>query len=125
MLAILIYKFILVVLVFLISLGMAAYSTYEALGNVSLASIGLMSFSGIVQFAPAFFGGLFWRRATATGAIAGIGAGFITWLYTLWLPSIAGPDVLADGLFGLHFLRPTQLFYLNFDPLTQIGRAHV
>ena len=37
--------------------------------------IGLVSFAAIAQFAPAFFGGLVWRNATARGAIAGIVSG--------------------------------------------------
>jgi len=64
-----------------------AYFYYRALGNTQLAAIGLLSFAAIAQLAPAFFGGLFWRRATARGAIGGMLAGFATWLYTLFLPS--------------------------------------
>ena len=40
-----------------------AYFYYRALGNAQLAAIGLLSFAAIAQLAPAFFGGLFWRRA--------------------------------------------------------------
>src|ERR1700732_2304928 len=47
-----------------------AYFYYRALGNTQLAAIGLLSFAAIAQLAPAFFSGLFWRRATAQGAIA-------------------------------------------------------
>ena len=38
---------------------------YRSAGDAQLASIGLLSFAAIAQLAPAFFGGLFWRRATA------------------------------------------------------------
>ncbi|MCK5090625.1 MAG: hybrid sensor histidine kinase/response regulator, partial [Hyphomicrobiaceae bacterium] len=39
------------------------YVFYRMIGDtVALASIGLLSFSAIAQFAPAFFGGLVWRR---------------------------------------------------------------
>ena len=41
-----------------------AYFYYRALGNTQLAAIGLLSFAAIAQFAPAFFGGLFWRGQT-------------------------------------------------------------
>ena len=52
------------------------YLFYRLLGQThGLASIGLVSFAAIAQFAPAFFGGLVWRNATARGAIAGIVAG--------------------------------------------------
>ncbi len=53
-----------------------AYFYYRALGNTQLAAIGLLSFAAIAQLAPAFFGGLFWRRATARGAIGGMLVGF-------------------------------------------------
>src|ERR1700760_409819 len=64
-----------------------AYFYYRALGNTQLAAIGLLSFAAIAQLAPAFFGGLFWRRATARGAIGGMIVGFAVWLYTLFVPS--------------------------------------
>src|SRR5262249_19321733 len=88
-----------------------------------LASIGLVSFAAMAQFAPAFFGGLIWRKATAMGAIAGIVAGFAVWAYTLLLPWFieSGPlakHILTEGPFGLRFLAPQALFYLHFDPLT-------
>ena len=53
-----------------------AYLFYRLVGDTyGLATIGLLSFAAIAQFAPAFFGGLVWRGATARGAIAGILAG--------------------------------------------------
>ena len=79
------------------------YLFYRLLGQThGLASIGLVSFAAIAQFAPAFFGGLVWRNATARGAIAGIVAGFAVWAYTLLLPWIieAGwvpRSILTDG----------------------------
>lgn len=100
------------------------YLFYRALGQThGLASIGLVSFAAIAQFAPAFFGGLIWRNATARGAIAGILAGFTIWAYTLLLPWIieAGwlpREILTSGPFGLGFLSPRALFYLKFEPLT-------
>ena len=100
------------------------YLFYRLLGQThGLASIGLVSFAAIAQFAPAFFGGLIWRKATARGAIAGIVIGFAVWAYTLLLPWIieAGwvpRSVLTEGPFGLGFLSPQALFYLRFEPLT-------
>jgi signal transduction histidine kinase len=90
--------------------------------TVALASIGLLSFSAIAQFAPAFFGGLVWRRATARGAIAGILAGFTLWAYTLLLPAfinsgLLANDILVNGPFGIHLLRPQVLFNLEFEPI--------
>src|SRR6201995_1954166 len=77
-----------------------AYFYYRALARTQLASIGLLSFAALAQLAPAFFGGLLWRGATARGAIGGMAVGFIVWAYTLFIPSFldsnsAGNEVLA------------------------------
>src|SRR5438445_3861448 len=92
-----------------------AYLYYRALGNTQLAAIGLLSFAAIAQLAPSFFGGLFWRRATARGAMAGMLVGFAVWIYTLFLPSFldtstAGLMLLQHGPFGIEALRPQALF---------------
>ena len=100
------------------------YLFYRLLGQThGLVSIGLVSFAAIAQFAPAFFGGLVWRNATARGAIAGIVTGFAVWAYTLLLPWIVEAgwvprSLLVDGPFGLAFLSPKSLFYVQLDPLT-------
>ncbi|MCL2716835.1 MAG: hybrid sensor histidine kinase/response regulator, partial [Alphaproteobacteria bacterium] len=79
-----------------------AYFYYRRLGNTQLAAIGLLSFAAITQLAPAFVGALLWRRGTARGAIGGIVAGSLVWLYTLFLPSFldhvqGGSQLLAHG----------------------------
>jgi len=99
-----------------------AYVYYRSAGPAQLASIGLLSFAAIAQLAPAFFGGLIWRRGTARGAIAGMSAGILVWGYTLLLPSLSDADILGartltDGLFGLPWLRPQALFGLDLPPL--------
>ena len=99
-----------------------AYFYYRALGNTQLAAIGLLSFAAIAQLAPAFFGGLFWRRATARGAIGGMLVGFAVWVYTLFLPSFldgntAGLLLLQHGPFGIEALRPQALFGADLPPL--------
>jgi Na+/proline symporter/signal transduction histidine kinase/CheY-like chemotaxis protein len=101
-----------------------AYSYYLSIGtSAALAQIGLISFAAVAQFAPAFFGGLIWRRGTAAGAKAGIIAGFALWVYTLLLPSFAdagwiGRAFVEQGPFGLSFLKPRTLFNLEFETLT-------
>ncbi|QPM89101.1 ATP-binding protein [Pseudooceanicola algae] len=92
-------------------------------GGAALASIGLISFSGVAQFLPAMLGGIFWRGATRSGAFSGLCIGFMLWLWCLFLPSF-GPDVvmsrtlLADGPFGHAWLRPQALFGIGgIDPL--------
>jgi Na+/proline symporter/signal transduction histidine kinase len=98
----------------------AAFLYYrESTNNARLASIGLMSFAAIAQFAPSFFGGLIWRRANARGAALGMTAGIVVWAYTLLLPSLAQPDtpILVEGLFGIDALRPQSLFGTEAEPL--------
>lgn len=108
----------------ILAILLLAYAYYRTAGNTAaLASIGLLSFAAIAQLAPAFFGGLIWRRATARGAIAGVLAGFAVWIYTLLLPTFAGSGLLPTGFvengpFGLAFLRPQGLFHIEFEPLT-------
>jgi Na+/proline symporter/signal transduction histidine kinase/ActR/RegA family two-component response regulator len=99
-----------------------AYIYYRSAGAAQLAAIGLLSFAAIAQFAPAFFGGLIWRRGTALGAIAGMSAGILVWGYTLFLPSVAdagiiGEHILTAGPFDLAMLRPQALFGLDLPPL--------
>jgi Na+/proline symporter/signal transduction histidine kinase len=90
----------------------------------ALAAIGLISFAAMAQVFPALIGALYWRGATRAGALWGIGAGFVLWAYTLFLPSFEGGFVLTaatlqDGPFGVAALRPRALFGLEgLDPLT-------
>src|SRR5438270_5747891 len=99
-----------------------AYFYYRALGNTQLAAIGLLSFAAIAQLAPAFFGGLLWRRATARGAMGGMLVGFAVWTYTLFVPSFldtstAGLLLLHHGPFGIEALRPQALLGADLSPL--------
>ena len=99
-----------------------AYFYYRVLGNTQLAAIGLLSFAAIAQLAPAFFGGLFWRQATARGAMSGMLIGVAVWCYTLFLPSFldtstAGLMLLQHGPFGIEALRPQALFGADLPPL--------
>ena len=84
----------------------------------ALVSIGLVSFAAVAQFAPAVFGGIFWKGGTRRGALCGLLAGFGVWLYTLLLPAIARSGWLPIGLlehgpFGIELLNPQQLFGLT------------
>ncbi len=92
-------------------------------GGTALAAIGLIAFAGLAQLLPALMGGLIWRGATRTGALAGLGVGFALWLYCLLLPSfgagvIVPQHVMAAGPFGVSWLRPHALFWTGgMDPL--------
>jgi len=99
-----------------------AYVYYRLAGDAQLASIGLLSFAAVAQLAPAFFGGLVWRRATARGAIAGMALGIAAWAYTLLLPSIADAglverSLLTDGPLGISMFRPQALLGMELPPL--------
>ncbi|MFN4117610.1 ATP-binding protein [Acidovorax sp.] len=90
----------------------------------ALVSIGLISFAAVAQFAPVMLGGMYWKGGTRQGALAGLLVGFAMWAYTLMLPSIAksgwlDAGFLADGPWGVGWLRPEQLLGLTgFDGLT-------
>ncbi len=89
----------------------------------SLVSIGLVSFLAASQLAPAALGGLYWKRGSREGAIAGLVSGFILWIYTALIPSLAeagwfSKSLVMDGPFGIAFLKPTALFGLNLDMWT-------
>ncbi|HVM11847.1 MAG TPA: PAS-domain containing protein, partial [Actinomycetota bacterium] len=93
-----------------------AYLMYRALDRgFPLTQIGLVSFVAIAQLGPAFFLGLYWRRASAAGAAAGIAVGFLIWAYTLLVPAMLpltplSAELLAQGPLGIAALRPRGLF---------------
>jgi hypothetical protein len=101
-----------------------AYAYFHFIGEAySLVSIGLISFAAVAQFTPAIVGGIFWKRATRSGAISGLMAGFLVWAYTLVLPSLEQVGLLdqrlmSDGPLGLGLLKPYELFGLTgLDPI--------
>lgn len=95
------------------------YIYFRAAGEAyALVGIGLISFAAVAQFAPAMFGGMYWKQGTRSGAVAGLLAGFVIWLYTLLLPSFAksgwiGSGFVDQGLFGLDWLKAQALFGLT------------
>jgi len=97
------------------------YLYAQLASGAALASIGLLSFAAIAQIAPAFLGGLMWRRGTARGAVAGMVLGSLVWLYVLFLPSLnadgALADLLAGGPLGIVWLRPASLIAFSGYPL--------
>jgi len=87
--------------------------------ELSLYSIGLISFVIISQLAPSFFIGLYWNRGASKAAIIGILVGFFISVYTLVLPftlqAYTGTDDFTQlGLFGISALKPYALFGIDF-----------
>jgi Na+/proline symporter/nitrogen-specific signal transduction histidine kinase len=103
----------------IVAILMLGYLYFYLAGEAyALVSIGLISFSAVAQFAPAIIGGMFWKGGNRMGAICGLSAGFIVWLYTLLLPSFAKSGwlpitFLSQGVFGMELLKPQQLFGLT------------
>ena len=95
------------------------YVYFRAAGEAyALVGIGLISFAAVAQFAPAMFGGMYWKQGTRAGAVAGLSAGFAVWLYTLLLPSFAKSGWISSsfvelGLFGIPWLKAQMLFGLG------------
>jgi signal transduction histidine kinase/ActR/RegA family two-component response regulator len=93
-----------------------AYVYYRAVPSApSLASIGLLSFAAVAQFAPTLLAALYWQRASRAGILAGLVTGYFLWIYTLLVPSLLAIDGVAPawvrtGPFGLSFLAPQALF---------------
>jgi signal transduction histidine kinase/CheY-like chemotaxis protein len=95
---------------------MAGYA-YERVisGYLPLASIGLISFAAVSNFAPGLVLGLYWRRAHRYGVVAGLVGGFVVWLYALLLPSLRTTE--AGPAAPLHDWLPAPLAVL--DPVGQ------
>jgi signal transduction histidine kinase/Na+/proline symporter len=108
-------------IIFVILLG---YAYVRLIGeSYALVSIGLMSFVAAAQFFPSIIGGILWKGATRLGALAGLSAGFLVWIYTLLLPSFARSGWLSerflhDGPWGFKLFGPYALFGLEgLDPV--------
>ncbi len=95
------------------------YSFTTAIGGFySLMDIGLRSFEAVALLAPAFFMGLYWKRGTKSGAIAGLAAGFTVWFYALIFPTLIEAGIVRNtGLVG--FLTSSKMF--NPDALFGIS----
>lgn len=81
----------------------------------SLVEIGLKSFAAVSLFAPAFFLGLYWKKGTRQGAVAGLIVGFVIWFYTLIIPALIKSGIIRDVgivsvLTGSSILSPDSLF---------------
>ncbi|MEQ1539724.1 MAG: PAS-domain containing protein [Sphingorhabdus sp.] len=83
--------------------------------NQQLASIGLVAFAAMAQFAPALILAVMGSNRDASAAKAGLIAGLVVWIYTLAIPQMVGETwlnavkgTLADpnALLGIDGLSP-------------------
>ncbi len=72
---------------------LAYYYHQQMAGSKSLASIGWVAFSLVIQLLPAIVGGLYWKKGHAQGVYAGLVAAFVTWLLWLLLPLFNNTDI--------------------------------
>lgn len=92
----------------------------------ALAPIGLISFCGVAQFLPAIIAALFWREASLKAATAAVAVGFVVWAWSSFMPSFQSSSslvaqIMADGPWGLTWLRPEALFGVEgIDPLVNV-----
>ncbi|WJJ95871.1 sensor histidine kinase [Algibacter luteus] len=98
----------------------SAYFFYVSFSKeLSLYSIGLISFVIISQLGPSFFIGLFWNRGSSKAAIIGMIVGLCVVIYTLVLPFTlqaytGNDDFIQYGLNGITALKPYALFGIDF-----------
>ena len=94
----------------IVSVSLLAFAYYRCTSSsISLASIGILAFAAVAQFAPALFAALFWNGASRAGVFWGMLTGFIAWALLLLLPNF---DAGADG--------PRALLALSLNVLVMI-----
>jgi PAS domain S-box-containing protein len=95
--------------VVIFALALFAFAYYRSTsGLTSLASIGMIAFAAVAQFAPGILAALYWEGAARAGVFWGMFAGFIAWGYLLFLPNL-----IAGGLLpSQDFAPPESLAWL-------------
>jgi PAS domain S-box-containing protein len=85
----------------ILALALLAFTYYRSTsGSTSLASIGMLAFTAVAQFAPGVLAALYWGGANRDGVFWGMFAGFAAWGYLLFLPNLIGGGVLASHEFA-------------------------
>ena len=72
-------------------------------GAESLVQLLVGAYGAVVQFAPAVYGAMFWRRATAAGALSGlvVGVAVNVWFQFEALGAASKPFGINEGILGL------------------------
>ncbi|MET0532737.1 MAG: PAS domain-containing hybrid sensor histidine kinase/response regulator [Steroidobacter sp.] len=109
----------------ILAILLISYVFFRKVPNASsLASIGLLAFAAVAQFAPAVVSAVYWSGASRAGVLAGLVSGFLIWIYTLLLPMVASasgamPGWIENGPLGLALFAPQALLgFAGPDPLT-------
>ncbi|HSE74670.1 MAG TPA: ATP-binding protein, partial [Dongiaceae bacterium] len=72
-----------------IAILLAAYAYHRSVaGNLPLATIGMVSFCAVANFAPPLLLGLYWRRTHRYGVMAGLAGGFFVWFAAVLWPTL-------------------------------------
>lgn len=87
----------------IITVACAVGAFFTASITSGLIALALVSYQGIVQLAPTLFFGIFWKRGTASAALAAMTSGFLTAavlqvLYPVSIPWLGG---LTSGVAAL------------------------
>jgi len=86
-----------------------------------LAAIGQVAFAAIAQFTPALLMAVYSKPRDAAAMQAGLMAGLVVWLYTLFLPTLLPVDGFASlsmGVFDPYGLLGARRWFGDLDPLT-------
>lgn len=109
----------------ILAILLVAFGFFRVVQNgSSLASIGLLAFAAVAQFAPAVVSAVYWSGASRAGVLAGLCGGFLIWIYTLLLPTLVSadgvmPSWITAGPLGMGLLAPHSLLgFAGPDSLT-------
>jgi PAS domain S-box-containing protein len=100
-----------------VAILLAAFAYYRIItGILPLATIGMVSFCAVSNFAPGLVLGLYWRRTHRYGVIGGMAAGFVVWFWAVLWPTIEPDAATAIPPIGpLAWLDPlTRGFVVGF-----------
>ncbi|MDX1617921.1 MAG: sodium:solute symporter family protein [Balneolaceae bacterium] len=73
---------------------------FAVISEVSIVALLLGSYGGVAQIFPPVFCMFYWKRATGTGALAGLIGGILITVFFLLFPEFR-PVPLHEGIFGL------------------------
>ena len=109
----------------ILAILLVAFGFFRAVPNgLSLASIGLLAFAAVAQFAPAVVSAVYWSGASRVGVLFFFNDTATTEIYTMLLPTFVSvdgvmPSWITEGPFGMGVLAPHSLLgFAGSDPLT-------